>query len=149
VPLYALAAAVRDCDPEAGVLLDAVAAVVLRRRTYSLSEGVLVRLESGGYVWCRPDRLPEAQLTLEAELAFRKRLLEDDRENLRRSWDLSAPSQPETISDVLFQAARSHVGQGRAPRSARRVVVRGNSSRGDPDPSDESDLARSPRRAAR
>jgi hypothetical protein len=57
---------------------------------------------------------------------------------------LDAPAQPETISDVLFQAARSHVSEGRAPRSTRRVVVRGNSSRGDPDPSDESDLARLP-----
>jgi hypothetical protein len=114
------------------------------RRTQSLSEGILVPRESGGHVWCRPDRLPDAQLTLEAELAFRKRLIEDDREQLRRSWNLGAPAQPETISDVLFQAARSHVGKGRAPRSTRRVVVRGNSSRGDPDPSDESDLARLP-----
>ena len=49
------------------------------RRTHSLSEGVLVPLENGGYLWCRPDRLPDADLTLEAELAFRKRLIEDDR----------------------------------------------------------------------
>jgi hypothetical protein len=97
--------------------------------------GVLVPRENGGYVWCRPDRLPDAELTLEAELAFRKRLLEDDREQLRLSWNLGAPAQPE-INDVLFQTARSHVGKGRAPRSTRRVVVRGNSSRGDPDPSE-------------
>lgn len=103
---------------------------------------VMVPREGGGYIFCRPDRLPDGTVTLDAELAMRKCHVEEN--TPRRSAVL--PSSLEALDDALIRRAGAHqLAAGRESRSSRRVV-RSASSRGDPDPEPEPPLARQPRK---
>jgi hypothetical protein len=124
--------------------------IVLRTRP-APSAWLMVRREGGGYIFCRPDRLPTGTLTLDAELAMRKRHIEEfGHAELRRSAALASSLEP--LDDALIRRAGAHqLAASRESRSSRRVV-RAGSSRGDPSGSDPDEphdpLAARPGRAA-
>jgi hypothetical protein len=125
--------------------------IVLRTRP-AMRVWVIVPREGGGYIFCRPDRLPEGTVTLDAELAMRKRQIEEFRHTeLRRSAALASSLEP--LDEALTRRAGAHqLAASRESRSSRRVVRSGASSRDDPGshgpPDKPHHVARSPRRVA-
>jgi hypothetical protein len=111
--------------------------VIVLRTEPAMSQWVLFSRDGGGFGFARPDRIPGGE-TLEAHLAMRRRAIERARpEALRPNWRLDVTPPRESLADVLMQIVGRHVGEGRAPRSNRRVVRCASSGADPPDSGDD------------
>jgi hypothetical protein len=107
--------------------------VIVLRTSPAMSKWVLFSLEDGGYGFARPDRLPNGAI-LADHLAVRRWMIDEEAKCgvVRAHWKPNLTQPLESLADVLMQVVGRHIGEGRAPRSNRRVVRAGASSRDGP-----------------